>query len=875
MSAVHDSINDLPFVSTRWIDRLAYSRDASLYRLIPEAIARPKNESDVELLLSLAVQQDRHVTFRTGGTSLSGQAVSSGIIVDLTRDWHAVEILDQGNKVRTQPGVTGGIVNAYLAPFAKKIGPDPASISAAMIGGIVANNASGMCCGVELNSYHTMDSVRFMLADGYVIDTSIEDCDMQFKNDRPELYRSIEQIRDRVRSDDSLSSTIRRKYRIKNTMGYALNALLDEEEPARILGRLMVGSEGTLGFLSQVTFNTVPDAREKYTQLFVYESLDEACATIPVWTARGAAAVEIMDDASLRSFADLPHTPDRCRVRSPGSCALLVEFHDARPDGDGWSTTAEEREVLWRLRKGLMPTIGAARPKGTTMINEDIAVPPERLAGMIKDVQQSFVEFDYKDAIIFGHAKDGNIHFVIYQDFAKEGETDRYARFMDRISEIIVDKYQGSLKAEHGTGRNMAPYVEKEWGSTAYGLMKEIKSLLDPHLVLNPDVLLASDESIHVKNIKPIPTIESSVDSCIECGFCEPVCPTRTITLTPRQRIVIRRERQLDHASDVIAHLDQEESWESTDSCAADGMCSVACPVDINTADLVKETRSEQLPPAASTLGEIAANNFSMVDAGVRVASALARRVYPKWPRTMGTPTRSVTTRTTKPDVILFPSCPSRWFGASRTDSINSAVLTLCERAGLHVTQPPSKELCCGQIFDSKGLGQGASQALERTMRSIDMLTPGEAVPIVCDVSTCSAALKGSEFGSRIISPGAFMRSLLKHLKVSDPISKIVLHPGCGTVVSRDLAEVRTVLETIADRVIIPANAGCCGMAGDHGLRHPDLADAAMQREVQEINDLDKADHYVSLNPVCQAGLAERTNREWTSVWQVLELATR
>jgi D-lactate dehydrogenase len=873
----------LDFISTRWIDRLAYAHDASLYRLVPTAVARPRSVEDVASLLHHCRQHHTHLTFRCGGTSLSGQAVTSGILVDLARHWNAISIEENGRIVRVQPGMTGGRVNALLAPYKKKIGPDPASLNAAMIGGIVANNASGMCCGTQLNSYHTIRSMRFMLADGSRFDSGLEGADDELRERRPDLHLGLSTLRDTVRADVDLQALIRRKYRIKNTVGYSLNAFLDEDEPVKILARLMVGSEGTLGFIEEVVFNTIDDAAEKYAQFFLYDTLEEACTAVPVWTEAGAAAIELMDDASLRSFADLPHTPDNLRINREGATALLVEFHDMRPDGGGWISDARERAALWRLRKGLMPTIGAMRPSGTTMINEDIAVPPGSLADLIRDTKEAFAEFSYINAIIFGHAKDGNIHFVVYQDFAQEGETERYAAFMDRIAHIVVDRYGGSLKAEHGTGRNMAPYVEKEWGNIAYGVMKTIKTLVDPDGILNPDVILSTNTKIHLENIKPIPTIEASVDSCIECGFCEHVCPTRQTTLTPRQRIVIRRELALMHDGDQRAAVLADERWDSVGSCAVDGFCATACPVEIDTGVLVRELRRERKKPLTSWFVSKVSANVQWMDRGARLLTPIVRRLNSAWPRSLGSSgSRSASdydishnASSASTSFIYFQGCPSRWFGTPHDGDPWSLVIhRLAQRAGVSLTSMPAGSYCCGQPFSSKGYPDQAALARDHTLQALHSRIP-EGGKAFCDVSTCSSVLTDGRSTGSMITPSQLLADVVMPLlTVKQRFHRIILHPGCGAARSHDVDTMVKLLRMVADDVIIPPSSACCGMAGVHGIDHPEIVRTAVGEIDRDLDVLGTADRYVTLNPLCEAGLSEHTSATWTSIWHVVDEAT-
>ena len=177
--------------SDRLIDRLAYAHDASMYRLIPKGVARPENESDIVSLLNYASETKTPITFRAGGTSLSGQSVSEGIIAEIIRGWQDYKILDNGNSIFLEPGVVGSRANLYLSSYGKRIGPDPASINAARIGGIVSNNSSGMVCGVKYNTYHTMKNIRFILANGRTYDTSNKDDYSRFIDDEIKGYNHL------------------------------------------------------------------------------------------------------------------------------------------------------------------------------------------------------------------------------------------------------------------------------------------------------------------------------------------------------------------------------------------------------------------------------------------------------------------------------------------------------------------------------------------------------------------------------------------------------------------------------------------------------------------------------------------------------------
>ncbi len=861
-------------LSRRAIDRYAYAHDASLYRLVPQAVVRPKTVDDILTVLSWCHRHGMHGTFRTAGTSLSGQAVTNGLLIDLSRGWQNVEILDSGLRVRMQPGITGARVNAMLHRYGRKLGPDPASLMAAMIGGIVANNASGMCCGTAQNSYHTLDSMAYVLADGTRIDTAAADADDHLRSLSPAVHAALSQLREEIRADEQLTALIRRKYRIKNTIGYSLNSFLDEVQPARILARLLIGSEGTLGFIEHVTLSTVADARLKWTSLIIYESLDQACTSVEAWRACGAAAIELMDDASLRSFASLPTTPEEYRIDRSGAAALLVEFHDTEPpaiDGINWRTDPKQQATLWKLRKGLMPTVGAMRPPGSTMINEDIAVPPEHLANLVRDVQAAFAEFRYSDGIVFGHAKDGNIHFVVCQDFSKPSEIDRYAAFMDRIAEIVVDRYAGSLKAEHGTGRNMAPFVEKEWGTRAYEIMRRIKSILDPSGVLNPDVIINADPLAHVRNIKPVPPLDVGLgvvaDHCIECGFCEHVCPTRDITLTPRQRIVIEREIMMPENSKFVRrNLAEQARYDVDGSCAVDGFCATVCPVGIDTGAMVK-VRRRSWRAMASNVASVAARNMHRMRSLSRLM--LRMRSVSMMPgayllRGLSAAAQVRPMIATDAELVYVPTCVSRTFGHDTSKhSLPEMITELAAAAGIRLSVMTDSRGCCGQPLSSQGFADAAAESAGILLDDVTRARGNRNIPVLLDASTCSAALRtiALERGIEIIDQVGFIELVMTRLDIPRTDQPLVIHAGCGAAKQGSADRLITIANKLSSTVIVPPSATCCGMGGTHGLLHPEVVVAAITAQRTEIlSDPHVAANAIgiSLNTLCESALTNQ-----------------
>jgi D-lactate dehydrogenase len=909
-------------ILARPMDRLARASDASMYRIVPEVVVRPRDASDVRTILDIARTLKQPVTYRAAGTSLSGQAVGRGILVDLALDWGKYRIEEGGGAVWAQPGVIGGLLNRALAPHARRIGPDPASIDAAMVGGIVANNASGMCCGVAQNSYHTIRGATIVLADGVIVEThgdSPDEVDERFKNRHPRLYAGLLELKTKVRGDKALSKRIRHKFTTKNTMAYSLQAFLEFDRPADILTRLMVGSEGTLGFLADVTLDTVPDPRKRATALAYFRALKDAGAAVSPLADAGASALEIMDRASLLSMAaDFEHPVEI----GPESAALLIEFQEEddkqiaagieratrvlnRIPGVaniGFSTDVKGRALKWKMRKGLLPLIGARRGPGMAILNEDVAFPRERLADAITDLHALFDRFGVRDAVVFGHAKDGNLHFIAPQDFRGEKNVANYAAFMDALAELVVDKYDGALKAEHGTGRNMAPYVEREWGTPATALMREIKTLFDPYNILNPGVLLSDNKAEHVSNLKPFTEISATADRCIECGFCEPVCPTRASGLSPRQRIILLREMKesLLLQEPMPEGLAADYADAARASCVRDSMCLTACPVKIDTGHLMKELDREESSFVGRRAASWTASHFKGASglarralaltssasgavrgglgAGSALLNALAPKLIPKLDPKLALPAPAPPIPAARGDgsrdIVYFPSCVSRIFGALPGEgplSTMEATLRCLEAADYRVIIPESADtLCCGLAFSSKSQQEAADQSARSTLAVLARLSRGGELPVVTDASPCALALvEQSPQDVRVLDFVQFWsRDVLSRADAprGSIDTRVILHPTCSLTKLGAVDDLKSVAAAYASDSIVPLRASCCGFAGNQGFVRPEITEAATRAEAEEVRSLETpgATAYSTCR-TCEIGMSRATGLSYAS----------
>ena len=686
---------------------LGWGTDASFYRQIPKVVIRSDGEEEISKIVKACQKYKLPFTFRAAGTSLSGQSCTESVLIVAGKHWEKYKIGQNQETIKLQPGIVGARVNEILKPYGRVFPPDPASIGSAMVGGIVINNASGMNCGVHANSDRMMVSARIILTDGTVLDTSSEESKEAFRKSHPEFLKKIEALRDKVRANEALASRIRTKYSIKNVTGLNLRPLIAYDDPFDIIAHSMVGSEGTLAFLSEVTMKTLIDYKFKASAMVYFLTMKESCEAVVAMKKMKAGeddltysaenlvvkSAEMLDYMSLASVDDpvyLQYKKDVDAGKIPGVApgdykgltAILTETkgitHEQLLEKIGKiqeclkqfklyipAEFTEDPKVYgkyWAIRSGIFPSVGGTRPIGTSCLIEDVAFPIESLPEATVKLQKLIADHGYSDACIYGHAFEGNYHFILNQSFADEHEVARYAEMMRDVAKLVVEGYDGSLKAEHGTGRNMAPFVKYEWGEAAYEAMKELKAIFDPEGLLNQGVIFNDDPDCFIKCLKPLPVLDYDFDSvpdgghylmepehstaketieqvkrankCIECGFCEVNCMSCGLTLSSRMRIAVQREilylEKTGQNPERAATLRQQYKYYGDQTCAADGLCSTSCPMKINTGELTHLIRQLDMNknPMGRKIGEFAANHMAGIKSGLRVVLDVAHLAH-------------------------------------------------------------------------------------------------------------------------------------------------------------------------------------------------------------------------------------------------------
>ena len=897
-------------VYTDHLRRYAYGVDASCYSYLPKVVVKAEDEREVRRLIRLCQQCGTPFTFRAAGSSLSGQCSSEDVLIVCNDGFKKMEVIDDGKALKCECGVIGSDANDLLKPYNRKIGPDPATLATALVGGILNNNSSGMCCGTAQNSYKTIRSIRVVLLDGSILDTSDQKSIDQFLKEKPQMVEDILQLRKDILADEELTHLIHHKYKIKNTTGYGLNSLVDFEDIIDIINHLFIGSEGTLGFVSEIVYNTVEDVPHKGCGLMFFSTLNDASLAVVALANMGrekVVAAEMMDYQSLKAVQTLENVPDFVREVPEGTSAILFQTESYSKETVDenlafikeqlkdiptaipslYSQDPKEYDSWWAIRKGILPIVGGQRRKGTTVITEDVCFQIEDFTKGIEMLTELFHKYDFVDGgVIFGHALSGNVHFNITPDFSDPKDTKNFGDLVKEMSER-VSGFGGSLKAEHGTGRMVAPFVEMEWGRKAYEINRRIKAIFDPERILNPDVMITDDPDVYKKNLKAQCVIDDAFTICMECGFCEKHCPSRNLTLTPRQRIALLREtKRLENEGNFTLASELRKGYEyfGVDTCAACSMCKGLCPLSIDTAQIALSMR--RIDPPAPELAKKIYDNFSttlqMCRAGVSLegiaGSIITQKaiskiteglhgvtgVTPYVPKTTPKANRYKLKNRIKPTnfekVVYFSTCANRAFkpnqGYDDDRSLQQVVESLCNKAHIDIIYPKHIEnLCCGLSFEN--YDDVHERAVKDLHDALMKASQNGKYPIVIDHSACfNHAFKHmpdleindiSEFLCKYVVP---------HLDIEKCDERVIVHKQCKIKSLNKSQYIEDLARLCTDHVFNIKSFACDGFAGQKGFFTPELNKCATKDLAAEIAEYG-ATLGVSSSSTCEIGLGE------------------
>ena len=915
-------------VYTDRLRRYAYGVDASCYSYLPKVVVKAENESEVRRLIRLCQQCGTPFTFRAAGSSLSGQCSSEDVLIVCNDGFKKMEVIDDGKALRCECGVIGSDANDLLKPYNRKIGPDPATLATALVGGILNNNSSGMCCGTAQNSYKTIRSIRVVLLDGSILDTSDKKSIDQFLKEKPQMVEDILQLRKEILADEELTHLIHHKYKIKNTTGYGLNSLVDFEDIIDIINHLFIGSEGTLGFVSEIVYNTVEDVPHKGCGLMFFSTLNDASLAVVALANMGrekVVAAEMMDYQSLKAVQTLDNVPDFVREVPEGTSAILFQTESYSKEivdenlafikeqlkdiptaiPSLYSQDPKEYDSWWAIRKGILPIVGGQRRKGTTVITEDVCFQIEDFTKGIEMLTELFHKYDFVDGgVIFGHALSGNVHFNITPDFSDPKDTKNFGDLVKEMSER-VSGFGGSLKAEHGTGRMVAPFIEMEWGRKAYEINRRIKAIFDPTRILNPDVMITDDPDVYKKNLKAQCVIDDAFTICMECGFCEKNCPSRNLTLTPRQRIALLREtKRLENEGNFAVANELKKGYEyfGVETCAACSMCKGLCPLSIDTAQIALSMR--RIDPPAPGLAKKIYDNFSstleMCRAGVSlegIAGAIITQkaiskiteglhgvtgVTPYVPKTTPKANRYKLKNRIKPTnfekVVYFSTCANRAFrqnqGYDDQRSLQQVVESLCNKAQIDIIYPEHIEnLCCGLSFEN--YDDVHERAVKDLHDALMKASQNGKYPIVIDHSACfNHAFKHmpdleindiSEFLCKFVVP---------RLDITKCDERVLVHKQCKIKVLGKSQYIEDLARLCSDNVFNIKSFACDGFAGQKGFFTPELNKCATKDLASEVAEYG-ATLGVSSSSTCEIGLGESGGIPFVSVAYLLDCCSK
>jgi FAD/FMN-containing dehydrogenase/Fe-S oxidoreductase len=837
------------------LTRSLYSSDASVYRVPPRVVARPRHPDEIAAVLAVARESRTPVTMRGAGTSIAGNAIGPGIVVDTRRHLDQVLSIDPDTATAVvQPGTVHATVQRAAAPYGLRFGPDPSTHTRCTIGGMIGNNA----CGSRALGYgRTVDNVvamRALTADG---------ADAHVLGDR--MAGLVDSELALVRTEFGRFS--------RQGSGYSLEHLLPER--GRSLDRFLVGTEGTLAVVTEATLRLVREPGHRVLVVLGYRGMAEAADAVPSVLEHDPVACEGMDERLARLVPAMPSMPagggwllvevagdDRSEVLA--RCDLVV-----RAAGAGDHRVVEdvgEQAAIWRVREdGAGLAARATDPPGQAGW-EDAAVPPERLGAYLRDFDALLASHGL-DGAPYGHLGDGCLHIRIGFDLASDDGRRRYRVFVQEAADLAAG-HGGSLSGEHGDGRARSELLGRMYSAEALALMGRVKALADPEDLLNPGVLVRPaplDADVRLAapmNAGPVRLrlrddlgLVEAVHRCTGVGKCVAdstgsggvMCPSYLATGEEKDSTRGRARVLQDAVSGRLPGLEADEVDEALDLCLACKGCLRDCPTGVDMATykveaLHRRYAGKRRPRTHVTLGRLpqllARTPARVVRAALRTApGALARAAGVDPRRTLPLPApRPVSSRrdaaASDPagaDVVLWLDTFTDRFAPQVAD----AARRVLQAAGATVHLVADGRSCCGLTLYSTGQLDAAARSLTQMLAALDRVG-ADGLPVVVLEPSCLSLLRHDAV--QLIDDPSFdpsrFRSLAEHLEATgwEPPDlegvEVVAQPHCHQVAvvgwDRDAALLQRAGATLM-RV-----GGCCGLAGDFGMT-PDHYDVSVR----------------------------------------------
>lgn len=748
----------------------AYAVDASMYKIVPKAVVLAESEADIQRTVDYAVRTGVPLTPRAAGTNLTGSAIGPGIILDISRLNRILEINPEEKWARVQPGIVFAELNKRLSRYGLLFGPDPSSGDMCKLGGMLANNSAGphtLRYGSVKDNVHAL---RIYLQTSGWLEAR------PFALSDPALAKvlaahpPLEGILGLVREHADLIRT-RRPVVSKNSCGYNLFGLVDGLDRNLFdLPKLFIGSEGTLGVISEATLRLVERPRGTTTALIHFRYLEEVGEAVSQLLALSPSALEVMDANTLNLIGR-----DQHGIPADAAATLLAEFDEMdseenHPKDRGRTLTAicrryrlaaepalafdpEQRDLLWKARKALYPTLYRySHNKKPINFVDDVVVRAERIGELIRYLEEYFGGQGIPVAI-FGHIGNGNAHIVPLLDVNDPRDFNRMVEGYHAVHEIVLTRFQGSICGEHGDGRVRAEYVRRMFGDDLYALFVRIKQALDPAGVMNPGVKISeapfTDHIDYTRLSK----------ACATCGKCNSVCPVYDVFQS--EDMSSRGWFEIVTAKDY-SYLNSKRVVEACLNCKS---CRTICPADVDVAGLILQRRAEHpnrmaglmfalhaRPRLFDPLLKLAARTQWLWDRPgpriwlERLTRPLMRRIAEtaRIPHDMVLPRLAVrhlrerypelVKKAASPDrgaVAYFHGCAANYFD----DGVGDAVIAVLRRLGMEPALPPQR--CSGTPIETYG---HVGLVKEGARANLAALEPYEIVVTGC--ASCTLMLK-------------------------------------------------------------------------------------------------------------------------------------
>jgi FAD/FMN-containing dehydrogenase/Fe-S oxidoreductase len=611
------------------LHRVAYSTDASIYRIVPQCVVAPRDKTDVAATISYATAKGIPVVARGAGTGVAGESLCSGMVFDMTRYMNKiVGVEDEGATVVCEPGVVLDDLNRFLAKYGRKIGPDPSSGNRATVGGCVANNATGAHSLQYGHMSDHIESIEAVLADSTFV---------EFKNDLEPQHAG----------EDTAGSIARECFSIlsanqlviekalpkagRNRSGYNIAGICHDGKID--LAQLLAGSEGTLAVFTKIKLRTVELPAAKALLRLDFDSLQRMAEAVPIIVGMGASACELMDKTLIdMAFQALPEYRD---ILPAGAAAVLLIEHNGQMQDQvkrrieqtdsavgrlacGRKIVLDDKQQarLWKSRNDAGPLLYRKKSrKHPAEFMEDISVANERLWQYISGLQEIGKRYDISMSF-FGHAGDGELHIRPFLDLSEPADVQKMRAIADEVFELAWS-LDGSISGEHADGLVRAAFVRRQYGDQYYDLLCRIKNTFDPTGLMNPGKIINDDPDIMVKNLRRQykPSAErlktdlifqqdelaTEIEQCYGCGLC--LSRESNLRMCPVFR-ALGEELAGSRAKANILHfwatgqLDEQdfespEFREFLDLCVNCRACMLECPSGVDVSMLVSTARAQ------------------------------------------------------------------------------------------------------------------------------------------------------------------------------------------------------------------------------------------------------------------------------------------